>query len=444
MVDDLDDLDDFTGTHMSVGKTEFGSSSTRKSSVLGWWFKPTGSVPKRNDSAQGMNSMGENRDSSDTVERIASFFGWSGKSQFENTQSSQKSGCSDINSHGANEWGETESQYIRHVKKEKTAGFFYRPSQLFQSNLFRSAASQEEGDVEELSEFEIENGYTWEAMFAFKVREEGEVVSKLAAEWSPRKILDRFAKGGIETSSYISADKKHIICLLRAPQSRLLMQAEDRRFDMQLDAKKVEQVCRAGLPEHGIGPIILDNLPPEFDEGALELSSAYARVFAPFRASEAHLFKEYPCDVGRGSSIMSSVERLTMLNDIIATQETVVEGEQLRVPGCGLSIRKLIAIGAIETAGPLHDTHKLETLWRTCVKINWTAPWDVPFDDLRDYLGVKDAFFFVFMRSLTKQLFIIAIPGIVITVLVTPHPSVLARSTSLQTPRSSSDHTYHL
>jgi hypothetical protein len=88
-----------------------------------------------------------------------------------------------------------------------------------------------------------------------------------------------------------------------------------------------------------------------------------------------------------------------------------------RYGGCNLQLSKLLYKKIILAFYPLHERRIVKKIDEVC-RDYWTMPWQVPFDDVREYFGEKIALFNVFLGHYSRWLIIPSIVGLAFQLVV--------------------------
>lgn len=122
-------------------------------------------------------------------------------------------------------------------------------------------ASVEAKDVRlQLDEaFERDNGYSYDYVLVFQVHDENAELSQLQKDFSMRSILQRLARGGIETKMFYSSDRELVFCKLRATLLRLCKEADRIDYKVEFDPAEIRKIAEVGYPKENIAPIHIED-----------------------------------------------------------------------------------------------------------------------------------------------------------------------------------------
>ena len=107
--------------------------------------------------------------------------------------------------------------------------------------------------------FERDNGYSYDYVLVFQVHDENDELTPKQKEFSMRAILQRLAKGGIETKMFYSVDRELVFCKLRASLERIAKEADRIDYKVEFDPIEIRQIAEKGYPEQNIAPIHIED-----------------------------------------------------------------------------------------------------------------------------------------------------------------------------------------
>jgi anoctamin-10/anoctamin-7 len=122
--------------------------------------------------------------------------------------------------------------------------------------------------------FEQDNGFSYDYVMVFKVHDENTELSQLQKEFSMRTILQRLAKGGVETKMFYSVDREHVFCKLRASLERIGKEADRIDYKVEFDPYEIRQIAEKGYPEQNVAPIFIE------DTKKISKRDPYQNIFA--------------------------------------------------------------------------------------------------------------------------------------------------------------------
>lgn len=125
--------------------------------------------------------------------------------------------------------------------------------------------------------FERENGFSYDYVLVFKVHDENAELTKEQKEFSMRAILQRLARGGIETKMFYSSDRELVFCKLRATLLRLCKEADRIDYKVEFDPAEIRKIAESGYPEEHIAPIEIE------DAKRVSHRDPYQNLFAKVR-----------------------------------------------------------------------------------------------------------------------------------------------------------------
>ena len=65
---------------------------------------------------------------------------------------------------------------------------------------------------------------------------------------------------GLETKMFYSVKRDEVYCKVRASLDRLCKEADRIDYKLELDHEELRRVCEKGIPEHGIKPIVIEDV----------------------------------------------------------------------------------------------------------------------------------------------------------------------------------------
>jgi hypothetical protein len=116
----------------------------------------------------------------------------------------------------------------------------------------------------------------------------------------------------------------------------------------------------------------------------------------------------YAVPEGEGSPF-SKLVRLKLINYMLRAH--------LHQGGCGLEISKMLFKKTLLSMFPLHDRLISDQIIHNSCKL-CVAPWNAPFDDIREYFGEKLTLYYVFIGHYSRWLTIPALVGLVFQLVV--------------------------
>ncbi|TMW59472.1 hypothetical protein Poli38472_004541 [Pythium oligandrum] len=260
-------------------------------------------------------------------------------------------------------------------------------------------ASLEAKDVRlQLDEaFERDNGYSYDYVLVFKVHDENAELTPEQKENSMRTILQRLARGGIETKMFYSADRELVFCKLRASVERIGKEADRIDYKVEFDPVEIRKIAEQGYPEQNIAPIRIQ------DDLQVSNRDPYQNLFAKYDI-EPRLQPAYK-KFGHKKIPFRGVDRIKLMLNIIKAHLT--DG------GCGLNLELLMKTECIVGAFPLHEPEELALLKRDWMK--WAVgPWSQPLTAIKDYFGEKVGLYFAWLGHYTTWLIAPSIVGMLL------------------------------
>lgn len=214
-----------------------------------------------------------------------------------------------------------------------------------------------------------------------------------------RQLVSRLARSGLEYESFFSVQGDEIFIKVRCSENRLEAQADATSFNMKLDEKLLQETMKAGVPSHGIGPIIVGT---SFEGKPMSSLEPCESIYAKFdRRDELRPLYEKVTGL---DVAFRSMHRIKLVTNILQASR--------RLGGCDIPLDKRIAQGKLLAYMPLHDPVE-----RTHVQRRWmnAALSRLPYDDLRNYLGEALALYARFLGFLTHALAVLGLPGTLVS-----------------------------
>ncbi|DBA04010.1 TPA: hypothetical protein N0F65_009357 [Lagenidium giganteum] len=213
------------------------------------------------------------------------------------------------------------------------------------------------------------------------------------------EIVLRLHSAGLETKlfSSVSADAKNnervTFCKIRASNERLKIEAERMKLRVLLNADELRAAAIEGVDGGSPFPIP--------DRRDIIGYGPYEHIYAPYMRNE-ELQKFFVNKKLPAGEVFDSTTRLMIIHNIITC----------RNHGARCDLEKLMCDGHIVDCFPLHEERPRQRL-----KENWlvwgTSALSQPFDEIRDYFGVKVALYFLYLGHYTRWLAYAAVIGLI-------------------------------
>lgn len=226
-----------------------------------------------------------------------------------------------------------------------------------------------------------------------------EVDGKYEQTERSRVIVSDMLHAGLEVFPYYSVQGDELICLIRCPVELLKKFADTTDYEMELSPVEIEKAMRKGDAEAKISPREINDK-PEFSP-----LSPYVYIFGKYDTElPQELYKAGP----QGSAFKESV-RLKLIYYLLKAPS--------RQGGCRLPIAKSIKKGEIKAFYPMHLRDRGPSLKAAIMSMS-RFPWNMPFDDIKEYFGEKVALYFRFLGVYTQFLLFPGIVGLALQLVV--------------------------
>lgn len=180
--------------------------------------------------------------------------------------------------------------------------------------------------------------------------------------------------------------------LVKATMPALKKFTDDFDFDLLLDPQELKNTLERGDPEAKIKPIFIND-GPEFSP-----LSPYDYIYGKYDASvNQDLYHK-----DEKGEIFSRTTRMKLVYYMIQARA--------EVGGAHLKLTRLKKKKVLLGAFPMHNREHMENLETRWLQWN-QMPWDQPYEDIKEYFGIKIALFFCFLGHYTSSLFLPALVG---------------------------------
>jgi anoctamin-10/anoctamin-7 len=244
--------------------------------------------------------------------------------------------------------------------------------------------------------FRSVNGYSWDYVMVFQIRNIEEKATTLQQQKSLKFIINSLAESGLQTKLFYSAQNDEVYCKIRAPITRLMKEADRVNYKLLLEptclANKLREGNSKGRAEQHWKAV---EVPSNSIETHLD---PYDYIYCDYRMEDGDtLYKKWP-----NGSIFRGVDRLKLIAIIIAAR--VSDG------GCFLDVYRLIKDKCMISFFPLHDVVELRELEEKWLRL-CQPPWLQHTDLVKNYFGEKIGLFFLWLGHYTTWLIGAAVLG---------------------------------
>lgn len=304
-----------------------------------------------------------------------------------------------------------------------------------------------------IDQFRAENGYSWDYCIAFKVYDDNEAISDIQSMYSMKHILTQLSNGGLEFRLFYNVKFNQVFCKIRAPLKVLKEEASRIKYLLPTDSIALSELCkkgRAGLwsginipenaPDTNIGPYEYIYLPYTYDPSTtgtdldLELllkkwpivtltdetdsiksddrisTQTFEESFGSLgdiamkdftvspiiqHPTATKKFNKYKgVETAVTSCIFNGADRLKLIHSKISS---------CNIGGCYLDTSFLLKEECILGYFPLHDIVELRLLQSKWLTV-FSAPYNQPYDMIRNYFGEKISLYFLWVGRYTTWL----------------------------------------
>jgi hypothetical protein len=301
-----------------------------------------------------------------------------------------------------------------------------------------------------VDQFRAENGYSWDYCFAFKVYDDNEAINDYQSMYSMKYVLTQLSTGGLEFRLFYNVNFNQVFCKVRAPLKVLKEEASRIKYQLPADPVALRELCKKGRDGLWSGLKIPDEAP----DTKLD---PYEHIYLPYTYDPStantemdleQLIKKWPIvtvtdeikttddsdDLGNLGDISMKDMTVSPLIETDATKnfskykgvETAVTTcifhgvDRLKlihskitshnVGGCYLDPLFLLKEECILGYFPLHDIVELRLLQSQWLTI-FAAPYNQPYDLIKNYFGEKISLYFLWVGRYTTWLISASIFG---------------------------------
>ena len=234
-------------------------------------------------------------------------------------------------------------------------------------------------------------------------------------------IAKALVNNGLEVLAYESRDinkttqRPDVYMLVRVPVESLRKYGNEIEYKLLLDSKELKKLIERGNPDRKIVPHDIPNNDPKRTK-----VGPYEFIYAKYTSIVPEILYWRPEGMGNPfrNSIRLKMAALLMEKKIVYKLRVPFTESPLgyKIKTKGLNLDKLLHSRKILSLFPLHDLKeqgRLKACW-----LNVFRPWKLPFFKIKEYYGEKVALFYSFMGHYSLWLYIIAIIGTPIQLLV--------------------------
>lgn len=203
----------------------------------------------------------------------------------------------------------------------------------------------------------------------FKVRKTGDPLTPKQNDNSIKKIVGKLNRAGLETRLFYSIQHDEVYCKIRAPLTRLMIEADRIDYKLLLDPNAIEAIMTAGRPGKW-NPVRIPAVTPQTSMNPYEFIYSGYRYDETTQSTREDLINVYKRR--SNNTYFRGIDRLKLISGIIREREN--EG------GCMLEMRGLELDGCILGFMCLHDNVELRTLeakWLVFMQMPWKQEIDM-------------------------------------------------------------------
>ncbi len=217
-----------------------------------------------------------------------------------------------------------------------------------------------------------------------------------------KQVVKSLLSANFSLYTFLSVQKDELIVLFTMETRYLRQFAERNDYHLPLDPVTTRSILSKGSKKHKFKAVKIA------DEPRFSTLRPYDHVYGKFREDIYEEDKVYKVHSENGC-VLSSLDRLKLMYTALLAPK--------HKHGCRIQVNLLKEEERVVALFPIHSPERFLPIIESVHTI-FTMPWDLPFEDIKNYFGERSTLFYVFLSHQSQWLLAPALLGSVFQVVV--------------------------